>query len=152
MFFDALKAERQGKGVTRWKKGKLKSKKFKRLNISEDQLATVNDIKNENKASGKKIKAKLKVYKQAEQLLVQSDDLNADTWQTLNNEYQANFLTIAILKAKTQHDIWNQLTPKQQAKAAEKRKEERKEERSKEQGARSKHGKKGKRHQELSSI
>jgi protein CpxP len=128
MFFDALKAERQGEGVTRWKKGKLKSKKIERLDLSEDQLATVNNIKNENKASGKKIKAKLKVYKQAEQLLVQSDDLNADTWQTLNNEYQANFLTIAILKAKTQHDIWNQLTPKQQAKAAEKnkRKKERK--------------------------
>lgn len=51
---------------------------------------------------------------------MQSVDFNADTWQTLNNEYQADFLTIAILKAKTQHDIWNQLTPEQQAKAVEK--------------------------------
>jgi protein CpxP len=120
MFFDALKAER--KDVAGWKEGKRKVKKFKRLDLSEAQLTAVNVIKNESKASGKKINAKLKIYKQAEQLLVQNDDFNADTWQTLNNEYQANFLTIAILKAKTQHDIWNRLTPKQQAKAAEKRK------------------------------
>jgi protein CpxP len=121
-------------------KSKRKDKKLKRLDLSEAQLATVNVIKNENKTSGKKIKAKLKVYKQAEQLLVQSDDFNADTWQTLNNEYQANFLTTAILKVKTQHDIWNQFTPKQQAKADEEMKEKREEKRHK-------HGNQGKRHQ-----
>jgi protein CpxP len=118
VFFDALKAER--KGVAGWKEGKRKGKKFKRLDLSEAQLATINVIKNESKATGKKIKTKLQVYKQAEQLLVQSADFEADAWQALNNEYQANFLTMAILKAKTQHDIWNQLTPEQQVKAAEK--------------------------------
>jgi protein CpxP len=141
VFSDALKAERKGKGVAGWKEGKRKGKKLKRLDLSEVQLATINAIKNESKATGQKIKAKLQVYKQAEQLLVQSADFDADAWQALNNEYQANFLTMAILKAKTQHDIWNQLTPEQQAKAAEKIK-----------GKRGKHGKKGNKHQELSTI
>jgi protein CpxP len=125
VFFDALKAERKGKGVAGWKEGKRKGKKLKRLDLSEAQLAAVNVIKNKSEASGKKNKAKLKVYKQAEQLLVQSVDFNAETWQTLNNEYRADFLSIAILKVKTQYDIWNQLTPEQQAKAAEKMKEKR---------------------------
>jgi Spy/CpxP family protein refolding chaperone len=133
VFFDALRAVRKGKGVTGSKRGNHRGNKLARLDLSEVQLAAIIVIKNESKATGKKTKAKLQVYKQAEQLLVQSADFDAAAWQALNNEYQANFLTIAILKAKTQHDIWNQLTPEQQAKAAEKIK-----------GKRSKHGKKGK--------
>jgi protein CpxP len=141
VFFDALRAERKGKGVAGWKEGKRKGKKLKRLDLSESQLAAVSVIKNKSEASGKKNMAKLKVYKQAEHLLVQSADFNAETWQTLNNEYRSDFLSIAILKVKTQYYIWNQLTPEQQAKASEKMKEKR-----------SNHRKKGKKHQELSSI
>jgi Spy/CpxP family protein refolding chaperone len=141
VFFDALRAERKGKGVAGWKEGKRKGKKLKRLDLSESQLAAVSVIKNKSEASGKKNMAKLKVYKQAEHLLVQSADFNAETWQTLNNEYRSDFLSIAILKVKTQYYIWNQLTPEQQAKASEKMKEKR-----------SIHRKKGKKHQESSSI
>jgi protein CpxP len=139
VLFDALKA--QQKGVAGWKEGKRKGKKLKRLDLSEAQLTAINIIRNESDATGKKIKVRLQVYKQAEQLLVQRADFDADALQALDNEYKADFLTIAILKAKTQHDIWNQLTTEQQARAAEKIK-----------GKRSKYEKKGKKHQELSSI
>jgi protein CpxP len=56
VFFDALKAERKVKSVARWKEGKRKGRKLKRLDLSEAQLAAVNVIKNKSKASGKKLR------------------------------------------------------------------------------------------------
>ena len=38
----------------------------------------------------------------------------------MNTEYQADFMAMAIVKAKSKHEIWNLMTPEQQAKATEK--------------------------------
>jgi len=119
------------------RKDKRHNKKFARLNLTDTQLVAVQAIKAAAKASGEEIHAKLKNFKQAEQTLVQSTDFNAEAWRTLSNEYQADFLAMATLKAKTRHDIWNLLTPEQQTEAAKKGKE--------------KMSKKGKKHQQQES-
>ena len=100
------KAKSIVKGGEGRQKGKRKNNKLKRLNLTEAQLAAVEVIRTSTKISGEETKAKLKNYKHAERALVQSTDFNAAAWQTLSNEYQADFLAMAVLKAKTKHDIW----------------------------------------------
>jgi len=114
------KAECDEKHKEGKRKGKLNGYKLKRLDLTEAQLTAVEVIKDVSKASGKEIEIKLKAYKQAERLLIHRTDFNPDVWQALSNEYQTDFLAMAVLKAKTKHDIWNQLTPEQQAAAGEK--------------------------------
>jgi protein CpxP len=120
VLFDTLKAERKEKGHESRNNGKRKSNKLRHLDLSKAQLVAVRDLKNASKARGKEIKTTLKTYKQAEHLLLHNTDFNADVWLSLNNKFQADFLAMAVLKAKTKHDIWNQLTPDQQAMALEK--------------------------------
>jgi len=72
---------------------------------------------------------------------VHNTDFNADVWLSLNNKFQADFLAMAVLKAKTKHDIWDQLTPDQQLKVEEKIK-----------CKKGKHGKKGKDHHKQQSV
>lgn len=102
------------------RKGKRKGNKLKRLDFTEEQLAAVKAIKTAEKESGEAIKAKLKTFKHAERALVQSPNFSLEAWQVLNSEYQADFVTMGLLRSKSKHDIWNIMTPAQQAKALEK--------------------------------
>lgn len=102
------------------RKGKRKGNMLKGLDFTEEQLAAVKAIKTAEKESGEAIRAKLKTFKQAEQALVQSTDFNLEAWQALNSEYQADFVTMGLLRSKSKHDIWTIMTPEQQAKALEK--------------------------------
>jgi len=112
---------------------KREHKKLKRLGFTEDQLAAVKAIKTAAKENGAKVKAKLKSYQQAERALIQSANFNPEAWESLNTEYQADFMVMAILKAKSKHDIWNLMTPEQQTATTER-------------VDKHKRGKKGKRH------
>lgn len=98
------------------RKDKRKGKKLKRLGLTEAQLTAVEAIETAAKVNNAETKEKLKAYKAAERGLIHSAEFNAEAWQTLNSEYQVDFLANAMLKAKTQYDIWNQLTPEQQTK------------------------------------
>jgi Spy/CpxP family protein refolding chaperone len=100
-------------------KDERKNKKQNRLGFTEEQLAAIQVIKEAAKESRQEIKTQLKSYKQAEQSLIQSVNFDSEAWQTLSSEYQANFLAMVLLKAKTKHDIWNLMTTEQQAMALE---------------------------------
>jgi Spy/CpxP family protein refolding chaperone len=103
------------------KKGKCHGYKLKRLDLTEAQLTAVEAIKTAAKTNGEDVKAILKTFKQAEQALIQSTDFAPEAWQSLSNQYQVDFLTMVVLKAKTKHDMWNLLTPEQQADAIKNR-------------------------------
>lgn len=135
--FNTRKAGREKTSTKAKRKGKRKPNMLKRLGLTEEQLAAVQMIKTAAKASGEETQAKLKTYKQAERALIHSTDFNTEAWQALSNEYQSDFLAMAVLKLKTKHDIWNLLTPLQQAEAEEKLKSKK-----------GKHGKKGKKRQQ----
>jgi Spy/CpxP family protein refolding chaperone len=132
--FDTLKAGHETR------KGKRKGQRLERLDLTEEQLAAVKLIKAEAKSTGEETKAKLKAFKQTERSFVQSTRFNAETWNTLISEYQADFLAMAVLKAKSHHDIWNLLTTEQQAQSEENK------------SKKGKHGKKGKKRQKQESI
>jgi protein CpxP len=138
---ETRKAEGDEKHKEGKRKGKHNSYKLKRLDLTEAQQTAIEVIKDVSKASAKEIKMKLETYKQAERLLIHRTDFNPDVWQALSNEYQTDFLAMAVLQAKTKHDIWNQLTPEQQADAGEKM-----------CSKKSKHRKKGKEHQNQKSV
>jgi protein CpxP len=116
VLYNRLKAKREKMRDN----GKRKGKKLRRIELTETQITAAEVIKNAAKASGKKIEAKLKTYKQVERALVHSTHFNTEAWQTLNHKYQDDFLAMAVLRAKTKHNIWHKLTPEQQAKAGEK--------------------------------
>lgn len=101
-------------------KRKGKGNRLKRLELTTEQLAAVKTIKTEAKASSAEIKTSLRSYKQTEHALIHSSNFNAQAWQTLNAQYQTNFLAMAVLKAKTKYDIWNLLTAEQKTVAKEK--------------------------------
>ncbi len=107
-----------------------KSNKLERLDLTEAQLTAINVIKTAAKANSEETKAKLKTYKQAKRALIHSTGFNTEAWQILSNEYQVDFLAIAVLKAKKKHAIWNLL----QAEAKKNNKRNK--------------GKKGKKHQQ----
>ena len=131
------KAKRKDRSVEARKKGKHKGNKLKRLNLTEEQIAAVQAIRNEAKARGEKIKANLDSYKQAERSLIHNAGFNVKAWQTLNSQYQADFLAIAVFKAKIKQDTWNLLTVEQQTKVERKFKSKK-----------GKHNKRGKKHQQ----
>jgi Spy/CpxP family protein refolding chaperone len=136
---ETRKAKREEMGPRDKRKGK--GNRLERLGLSTEQLAAVETIKSEAKASRVAIKTGIKTYKEAEQALIHSSGFNTQTWQTLNAQYQADFLSMGVLEAKTKYDIWNLLTPEQKIVAAEKFK-----------GKKGKHGKKSKKHQQQDSV
>ena len=136
---ETRKAKREEMGPR--DKRKDKGNRLERLGLSTEQLAAVETIKSEAKASRAAIKTSIKVYKEAEQALIHSSGFNPQTWQTLNAQYQADFLSMGVLEAKTKYDIWNLLTPEQKIVAAQKFK-----------GKKGKHGKKSKKHQQQDSV
>jgi protein CpxP len=131
--FEEMKAEGQ-------RRGKRRGQRLERLGLTEKQLAAIKLIKAEAKSNAKTTKAKLKTFKQTERALVQSARFNPETWNTLSNKYQADFLATAVLRAKTRHDIWKLLTSDQQAQAVEVK------------SKKGQQGKKGKKHQQRESI
>lgn len=99
-----------------------KNKRFKRLDLTEEQLTAIEAIKDTAKESALATKTKLATYKTAERQLMQKAEFDSEAWLSLNSEYQADFLAMGLLKAKTKHDIWNTFTAEQQIKAQKKRK------------------------------
>lgn len=97
-------------------KRRKKGKMFKSLNLNEEQLTAIKAIKAKSKRSHEAVKPNIIMYKQASQALIQSTTFDTDAWQALGAQYQADFLTLADLQAKTKHEIWNLLTSEQQSK------------------------------------
>jgi protein CpxP len=136
---ETRKAKREE--MTTGDKRKNKGNRLNRLDLTAEQLAAVETIKTEAKQSSTEIKTSLKTYKQTEHALIHSSGFNVQAWQTLNAQYQANFIAMAVLKAKTKYSIWNLLTAEQKTVAEEKFK-----------GKTGKHAKKSKKHHLQESI
>ena len=90
---------------------------LKRLDLTDKQTAAVKAIKSAAKDNIETSKSKIKTYKQAERTLIQRTNFNHEAWQTLNAQYQSDFMTMALLKIQTKHDVWNLFTTGQQNKA-----------------------------------
>lgn len=93
-------------------------KLFESLDLSEDQRAAIKSIRQKNLSS--ESNQALVNFREAERALIASGNFNDDSYQALQAEYQAAHLQHALAMAKTRHEIWNVLTPEQQAKAPEK--------------------------------
>ncbi|MCF2949326.1 Spy/CpxP family protein refolding chaperone [Paraglaciecola aquimarina] len=104
------KGKRKGKA-----KGKQRGERGNILAFTDEQKAELKSIRTESKASAAELHEKLKAFKQAERELVKSAEFNAEAWLALSNEYKGDFLAMAVLKAKSKHDMWNVMTPEQQA-------------------------------------
>ncbi|MBL4630721.1 MAG: Spy/CpxP family protein refolding chaperone [Paraglaciecola sp.] len=119
VLMDAHIADREENGS----KGKNKGIRLNKLDLSEEQLTAIEAIKSASKVSIEASKSSIMAYKQAERGLIQSTAFDADAWQTLSDKYQADFLTLAQLKAKSKYDRWNLLTSEQQLKLLSKMEE-----------------------------
>ncbi|WP_158966817.1 Spy/CpxP family protein refolding chaperone [Paraglaciecola sp. L3A3] len=109
------KGEHKGKRAPKGKNKGKSEKRFKR-GLSAEQTAAIESIKSQSKESAEVLKEKLKAFKQAERSLITSAEFDAESWTSLRQEYQHDFLAMSVLQAKTKHDMWNVLTPEQQSK------------------------------------
>lgn len=107
---------RKGKGNKR----KGEGDRLNRMDLSAEQIAAAKAIKSNSKASSAELKESLKAYKQAERALIHSADFNEQAWKSLNAEYQADMLSMAVLGVKTKNEIWNLLTTEQKTLAEKK--------------------------------
>lgn len=141
--FVAQLETRQAKQAQKHAKGqstdKSKVRQLRGLDFTDEQRAAVESIQREAKESGETIKTRLENYKKAERSLIHSPDFNSEAWQELSSKYQADFMAMAILRTKSKHDIWNLMTPEQQAGALKKQQK-------------GKGGNKGRKHQRPDSL
>ncbi len=110
--------ERHSKGQS---KRKNTGKRLSYLALTDQQKTAVRSIRKRAHTTADKTKSNLQIYKKTERELIQNSQFTADTWQSLNAQYQNDFLAMAVIRVKTKHDIWLLLTPEQRAKAANKR-------------------------------
>lgn len=121
--FHSLTVAQQDKFVSLLAHGKDKSrvnrskKMFKRLGLSDQQKASIKQIKVSHKASKGIANKTLQVRKQAEFNLIQAEQFDTDAWQVIQDQYQQSELQIALERAEMRNQVWNQLTDEQQQKA-----------------------------------
>lgn len=100
-------------------RGNRNNKMFKRLGLSDQQKASIKQIKVSYKATKESAKETLRARRQAEFNLIKADLFDTNAWQTLQNQYQQSVLQIALKKAEMRNQVWNQLSDEQQLKATE---------------------------------
>ena len=110
----------QAKGKMKEGKGRKSSKFFNRLDLSDEQAAKIDIIKTDFNAQSSNFKAQHQAFRQAQQSLIQSANLNKSDWQALAVKYQDDKLAMALAKAQNRHNIWNVLNAEQQTRLVEK--------------------------------
>lgn len=90
---------------------------FRKLGLSDEQKAKIEQIKAENAEVKAAAKAQRKALKEAQRTLIQAEEFDQEAWQTLLTEYQPQLIENGIIRAQTRHQIWSLLTEEQQAKA-----------------------------------
>jgi Spy/CpxP family protein refolding chaperone len=94
---------------------------LKGLSLSEEQSAAIDLLKIDLQLSRDGFQERRQAFKQAERALIQSEGFSQSDWQVLRLEYQDDFLSMALTKAKYKHDIWQVLTAEQQTQLKEKK-------------------------------
>jgi Spy/CpxP family protein refolding chaperone len=92
-------------------------KMFKKLGLSDQQKASIKQIKVSNKANKNNAKETLQARRQAEFNIIKAEQFDSDAWQAIQDQYQQSDLQIGLQKAEIRNQVWNQLTDEQQQKA-----------------------------------
>jgi len=115
------------------KKGKKMLKRMARyLDLTEEQVTQIKAIRTQSKADGEALRESMKAFKSEAKMLKDSEVFDEQAFNELYQKYNDTFASIALLKAKTRHEIFYVLTAEQQEKwqsFKEKRKQKRLEKR-----------------------
>jgi len=112
--------KKQGERGRGFEHGPADGRIFKGLDLTDEQQAKVKSILSETKADAKATRGEDDSFRQAERKLIASHDFSASAYQALQASYQNQRLQQGLLMAKSRHDMWNVLSPEQQAQALEK--------------------------------
>lgn len=112
-FFD----ERRAGQEQRHKGNKHKMKRMiKALSLSDQQQAQIKTIKSEAREQGQALKATMTKFRAAKQALIHAKSFDENAFKALQNEYQATFAQLALIRTKAKHSVFNVLTTEQQNK------------------------------------
>ena len=117
-------------------KGKKVLKRMARyLALTDEQLSEIKTIKAQSKTEGETLKEQmlsLQQFKDEAKLLKDNEVFDEQAFTELYQKHSDTFASMALLRAKTKHQIFHVLTPEQQEKwqeAKEKRRQKRLEKR-----------------------
>ncbi|WP_286263418.1 Spy/CpxP family protein refolding chaperone [Thalassotalea atypica] len=95
---------------------KVFKKMVKYLKLNEDQVTQIKIIREQAKVDGAAIKLNIKPFFESAASLKNNTIFDEQTFNEMYAQYQDEFASMALHKAKVKHAIYHVLTPEQQAK------------------------------------
>ncbi|AXT38155.1 hypothetical protein D1814_05445 [Alteromonas sp. BL110] len=114
----------EGKGPQR--KRKPKDFLFEGIELSDEQIASLAELRESFKDTSKTNREMLRSFKDAQRDLVRSESFSQDAWNALTAQYKEDLVSAKVEKAKQRQAMFQILSPEQQAKLEALREEERK--------------------------
>lgn len=111
-----LIAEKEPKDGSRERGNRMLNK----LDLTAQQQTAIDNITAAMQEKADSFKPTHIEFKQAAQALVMSEQFSDQAWQALKQQYRDSFVAMAVAKAESRHQIWNQLTDEQQAQLEQK--------------------------------
>lgn len=97
------------------KKHKMK-RMAKALSLSEKQQEQIKAIKIQAREQGQELRVSITEFRTAKKKLVHAKAFDENAFKALQEEYQAAFSELALIKTKARHAAFNVLTSEQQGK------------------------------------
>ena len=115
-----------GKGESSGKKHERNSMPFRGIELTDDQLAYLAELRESFKETSKANRETLRSFKDAQRDLIRSSSFSQDAWNALIAQYKDRLVSAGIEKAKQRQAMFAILTPQQQAELKAQREDARK--------------------------
>ena len=122
---DARFAKRMD-GEVKGPKRKPREFLFEGIELTDEQIASLTELRESFKDASKANREKLRNFKDAQRNLVRSQSFSQDAWDALFVQYKDDLVSAKVEKAKQHQAMFQVLSSEQQAKLEALRKEERK--------------------------
>ncbi len=86
------------------------------LDLTQEQQTQIRALFTENKQLAKTNRASMKQFKEQVKLLIEAEVFDEAAFMQLHQENQTQFISEALMRAKTKHAVFNILTAEQQTK------------------------------------
>lgn len=121
--------ERFAKGMGPEDKGPKRKPRdfmFEGIKLSDEQIASLAELRESFKDTSKTNRETLRSFKDAQRDLIRSQSFSQDTWDALIAQYKDDIVSAGVEKAKQRQAMFQVLTAEQQAELKTRREDERK--------------------------
>lgn len=97
-------------------KGDFERRGMRRLGLSDEQKAKMQEIFAADADKREQFKASMKQRRSDMRKIVQASNFDESAWRAAYAKYQGEANNMALIRAENRHQVWNLLTPEQQSK------------------------------------